>query len=154
MLTLQFIPYGDIESLNSQQRINKLIGVVKQNKIVLMQGRLKPEEETLLIKQTMEMIEDNFKGVEICTIFPEERDLQFVKRFKKEMMRFIIGNRDGITIVGPASIIKEIKRDINNIQLLAAMPKSYNLTKRTRRPSKRPSRKSSRRAKSSRRGRR
>ncbi|MEK6861679.1 MAG: DUF2073 domain-containing protein, partial [Nanoarchaeota archaeon] len=124
------------------------------NKIVLMQGRLKPEEETLLIKQTMEMIEDNFKGVEICTIFPEERDLQFVKRFKKEMMRFIIGNRDGITIVGPASIIKEIKRDINNIQLLAAMPKSYNLTKRTRRPSKRPSRKSSRRAKSSRRGRR
>ena len=150
MLTLQFIPYGDIESLNSQQRINKLIGIVKQNKIVLMQGRLKPEEETLLIKQTMEMIEDNFKGVEICTIFPEERDLQFVKRFKKEMMRFIIGNRDGITIVGPASIIKEIKRDINNIQLLAAMPRSYTLAKRSRRPSKRPSR----RSRSSRRSRR
>lgn len=140
MLTLQFVPYGDIEDLNSQQRINKLLNIVKQDKIVLMQGRLRPEEETLLIQQTMEKIQDNFKGVEICTIFPEEKDLQFLRRFKKEMIKVLVGNRDGITIVGPASIIKEIKRDINNIQLLTAIPRSYTLTKRSRRKSAPPRR--------------
>ena len=146
MLTLQFVPYGDIESLNSQQRIDKLLRIVKQNKIVLMQGRLRPEEETLLIKHTMEKIQDSFKGVEICTIFPEEKDLQFLRRFKKEIIKALIGNRDGMTIVGPASIIKEIKRDLNNIQLLTAIPRSYTLTKRqSRKKSKSSRRKSSRR---------
>ena len=142
MLTLQFIPYADIESLDAQQRVDKLLRIVRQNKIVLMQGRLKPEEETLLIKQTMEKIEDSFKGVEICTVFPEEKDLQFLRRFKKEIIKTLIGNRDGMTIVGPASIIKEIKRDLNNIQLLTAVPRSYSLIKRKSK-SKRSTRKKS-----------
>ena len=71
MLTLQFIPYNDINSLTPERRIKKLINVVKENKIVLMQGRLVPEEESTLIERTMEQINrSNFKGIEICTIYP------------------------------------------------------------------------------------
>ena len=44
MLTLQFVPYGEIENLSSKNRIEKLLDIVKQDKIVLLQGRLKPEE--------------------------------------------------------------------------------------------------------------
>ena len=118
MLTLQFVPYGEIESLNTPERIDKLLGIVKENRIVLMQGRLNPEEETQLIQETMSQIHEGFRGIEICTIFPEEKDVQFMKRIKKEMMRAIVGNRDGITIIGPATIVKEIKRDPNKIMLL------------------------------------
>ncbi|MEK6903884.1 MAG: DUF2073 domain-containing protein [Nanoarchaeota archaeon] len=117
-LTLQFVPYGEIEHLNTSERIDKLLGIVKEERVVLMQGRLHPEEETKLIQQTMEEIHEGFKGVEICTIFPEERNLQILKRIKKEMMKALVGNRDGITIIGPASIVKEIKRDPNKIMLL------------------------------------
>lgn len=123
MLTLQFVPYGDIESLDSGQRIRKLLGIVKENKVILMQGRLKPEEETGLIQQTMELIREQFKGVEICTIYPEEKKLQFLGKVKKEMIKFLLGNRDGITIIGPASVIKEIKRDPNKIELFTVAPK-------------------------------
>lgn len=118
MLTLRFIPYHEIESLNSEQRIDKLMNIVKQESIILMQGRLLPAEEASLIQETMSQISQNFKGVEICTIFPESKNLQLFKKLKNDMINFLVGHREGITIIGPASIIKDIKRDPNKIQLL------------------------------------
>ena len=122
MLTLQYVPYSEIELLSSDERIEKLLDIVKSQSIVLMQGRLKPSEETKLIQKTMETIDKDFKGVEICTIFPEDKDLQAFRKVKKEMIKFVMGNREGITIVGPANIIKEIKKDPNKIQLLTVVP--------------------------------
>ena len=122
MLTLQFIPYAEIEHLDSEKRIDKLLGIVKDRKIVLMQGRLQPEEETLLIQHTMLQITRAFSGIEICTIFPEERDLQFFNKMRKGMVKMLVGNRDGITIIGPASVVKEIKRDPKRMQLFTITP--------------------------------
>lgn len=128
------MPYADIEHLDTSDRIDKLLGIVKGNKIVLMQGRLHPEEEGQLIQETMQQIEDSFRGIEICTIYPEEKNLQLLKRVKKEMVKYIIGNRDGITIIGPATIVREIKRDPNNMMLLTmhtTTPRTRNASKKT-----------------------
>ena len=122
MLTLQFVPYAEIEHLEPDARINRLLNIVKDNKIVLMQGRLQPEEETLLIQHTMLNIKKQFSGIEICTIFPEEKDLQFFNKMRKEMVKMLVGNRDGMTIIGPASVVKEIRRDPNKIQLFTITP--------------------------------
>lgn len=116
MLTLQYVPYSEIENLDSEKRIKKLLRLVKEDKIVLMQGRLKPEEETMLIQVTMGQINKVFKGIEICTIY-EEKGAEWLNKFKKSMVDLLIGTREGITIIGPASVIKEIKRDPNKIQL-------------------------------------
>jgi hypothetical protein len=40
-----------------------------------------------------------------------------LKKIKKEFFRLMLGNSEGMTIIGPASVIKEIKRDPNKIQL-------------------------------------
>ncbi|MEK6937163.1 MAG: DUF2073 domain-containing protein [Nanoarchaeota archaeon] len=117
MLTLQFVPYSDMEALNTDERIKKLLGIVKSKSIVMMQGRLKPAEESKLIQETMEQIDKDFKGIEICTIYPEDKEMEAVRKIKKEFFRFVLGNRDGMTIVGPSTVIKEIKRDPNKIQL-------------------------------------
>lgn len=124
MLTLQYVPYSDIESLDSQSRINKLLKIVKNKHIVLMQGRLRPEEETALIQKTMEQIDRDFKGVEVCTVYPEEGSMESLKKFKNEMVKLILGNREGITIIGPSSVVKEIRRDPNKIQLLTMTQKT------------------------------
>lgn len=116
-LTLQFVPYGDIEVLDSDGRINKLLGIVKNKNIVLMEGRLRPEEETLLIQKTMEAIDKQFKGVELCTIFPEDRNLAVFRKIRKNFTSFLLGDREGLTIIGPADVVKEIRRDPNKIQL-------------------------------------
>ena len=68
MVTLSFMPYSEIEGLSSIGRIRKLLNVAKENKIVLLQGRLKKEEEAELIKATMEEINKDFKGIELAVV--------------------------------------------------------------------------------------
>ena len=48
MVTFQFVPYHDIDSMGSAKRVNKLLNIVKENKIVILQGRLRKEEEIFL----------------------------------------------------------------------------------------------------------
>ena len=116
-LTLQFVPYADMESLQTEERIKKILDIVKDSSVVLMEGRLKPEEETKLIQNTMEEIDKKFKGVELCTIYPESRNLDLFKKLRRNFTSMLLGNREGITIIGPATVIKEIRRDPNKIQL-------------------------------------
>ncbi len=122
MLTLQYIPHHEIAPLNSENRIKKLLKVVKENKIVIMEGRLKPSEETTLIQKTMEEITKDFKGIELCTIHPSANN-QFLKFLKRLMVKAIIGDREGITIIGPATIVKDIRRNPNRVELLTSTRK-------------------------------
>ena len=117
MVTLQFVPYHEIEDLGSAMRVKKLIDIVKENKIVLLQGRLKKEEETDLITITMEEINDKFKGIELAVINPEDKETVGFKKLRNNFFGFILGNRQGLTIIGPANIVKEIKKDPNKIEL-------------------------------------
>jgi len=118
MVTLQFVPYHEIEDLGSARRVKKLIDIVKENKIVLLQGRLKKEEETDLIAITMEEVGDRFKGIELAVINPENRDATGIKMVRNNFFGFLLGDRQGLTVIGPASIVKEIKKDPNKIELL------------------------------------
>ncbi|MBR9691072.1 DUF2073 domain-containing protein [Candidatus Woesearchaeota archaeon] len=119
MLTLQFVPYSSIEPLSSLGRIKKLLKMAKENKIVLLEGRLKKEEEAELIKTTMEEINEEFKGIELAVIYPETAEnMVFYKKIKSQFINMLLGDRQGLTIIGPANIVKEIKKDPNKIQLL------------------------------------
>ncbi len=118
MVTLQFVPYNEIEDLGSARRVKKLIDIVKENKIVLLQGRLKKEEETDLIEITMEEIGRDFKGIELAVINPETQNPYLLKRLRNNFFGFLLGDRQGLTVIGPAAIVKEIKKDPNKIELL------------------------------------
>ncbi len=117
-LTLQFIPYQEIDGLSSKERIKKLLAVAKQNKIVLMEGRLTPEEEGSLIQKTMESIDKKFKGIELAVLYPDAGNQEFLGKLKSRLVNLLQGNRAGLTIIGPASVVKEIKQDPDKIQLL------------------------------------
>jgi len=116
MLTFQYVPFNEIENLSSERRISKILGIVKRNKIVLMQGRLKTDEETALIERTMQEVSKEFKGIELCTIYPNNEKNKTAK-IKQMLVKVFMGDRDGLTIIGPATIIKEIKRNPDKIEL-------------------------------------
>jgi len=118
MLTLQFVPYEAISKLDSDGRIKKLLRIIKENKIILMQGRLKPMEETELIQKTMEGINGHFKGIELCTVYQSNKSNKLNLVLRAMMVKMFMGDREGFTIIGPATVIKEIKRDPNKIELL------------------------------------
>ncbi len=119
MLTISFIPYAEIQHLNSDERIKRILKEVKQEKIVLLEGKLRKEEEAQLIKATMEQISEKFKGIEIADVeltAKEHDDLLF--KLRKYLIDILLGDRSGFTVIGPASIVKEIKKDPNKIELL------------------------------------
>jgi hypothetical protein len=118
MLTLQFIPHTEIEGMDTDRKIRKLLAIAKENKIVLLEGRLKKEEEGELIRKTMEEIDAKFKGIELSVIYPELRHAAILQKLKSKFINMLLGDRTGLTIIGPATIIKEIKKDPDKIQLL------------------------------------
>jgi len=118
-LTLQFIPYSEIEGLNSGERIKKILKMVLSDKIVVLQGKLKAEEEARLIEDTMAMIGHikGFKGVELSVLDSSYSGSMMVN-MKRGIAKFLIGDRESMTIIGPASSIKEIKKDPSKLELM------------------------------------
>lgn len=117
MLILQFVPYSEIEYISSIGRIRKLLNIAKENRIVLLEGRLRKEEEVELIKATMEEINKDFKGIELSVIYPDKKETNLFRRLKRNFVNMLLGDRQGLTIIGPASIVREIKKDPDKIQL-------------------------------------
>lgn len=120
-ITLQFVPYGEIAYLSSFQRVKKLIELATEDKILLVQGKLAPEEEADLIAETMKKIRGSsrFKGIELATFAPKSKNLPFMQSIRENIARTLIGgNRDIFTIIGPATLVREIKKDPTKLQLL------------------------------------
>jgi hypothetical protein len=121
--TIQFIPYSEIKLLDSKSRVKKILDTVSQSeRILILQGKLRPEEERELISETMNLVRNvnGFSGIELAVISGMGNNLgSFWIRLKKIFLKFIAGgDLDCVTIIGPASIVKEIKQDPSKIELL------------------------------------
>jgi len=119
-LTLQFVPFNEVSKLDSIDRIKKLLKIVMDNKVVILQGRLKPHEETRLIEDTMIMVGNvkGFKGVELAVITGDDKGQSMVDKFKTGLARALVGQQDALTIIGPATIVKEMKKDPQKLEVM------------------------------------
>jgi len=113
MLTFHYIPYTKIQSLESKQKIDHILDLVRKDNIIIIEGRLKSTEEANLIRETMSVINKNytFHGIEIGTFHND------AKGFKSKIAKWLIGEKTGLTIIGPANIIRELKQHPEKIEL-------------------------------------
>ena len=118
--SIHFLPFSEIRNLDATERIKKILRIILGNNILLLQGKLKSEEETRLIEDTMVMIEhvNGFKGIEIAIIENGGNESIFGKLKKKVANALVGGDLGAVTIIGPATIVKEIKRDPKKIELM------------------------------------
>ncbi len=117
---IQFIPYSEIRHLDSNERIKKILNIVLGNNILFIQGRLRAEEEARLIGDTMAMIGHvkDFKGIELAVI-GGNGDGSIIDKMRSEVIKLLSrGDLGAVTIIGPATIVKEIKRNPKKIELL------------------------------------
>tara|TARA_Y100000310_G_scaffold343645_1_gene452250 strand:+ start:3186 stop:3572 length:387 start_codon:yes stop_codon:yes gene_type:complete len=119
-LTLHFMPYSEISNLDSVGRIKKLLKIILGNKVVILQGRLKPDEETRLIEDTMIMVGNikGFKGVELAVIEQNVEDISFMGKMKFGLAKALTGQQNALTIIGPATIVKEMKKNPKKLEVM------------------------------------
>jgi len=119
-LTLEFIPYSEIRDLNSSERVKKLLSIVLNNRIIILQGKLRPEEEARLIEDTMAIIDHvkNFKGIELAVVGNGDSSTPVFRKFTQGIAKALVGDTAAMTIIGPATIVKEIKKNPSKIELM------------------------------------
>lgn len=118
MIEIEFLQYNEFANLETNEKIKKILEHIKLEKIILLDGLLTEEESTELFKKTMEDFDFKFKGIEISSINPQEYSSKNIfKKFKAGLINFLQGKKSGITIIGPATIVKKIKQDPNKISL-------------------------------------
>jgi len=119
-LSLQVLPFSEMKELSISERVKKILSLVLGNKIVILHGRLRPEEEVRLIEDTMALVDHvkDFKGIELAVIEPDLKGQSVVVKIKHHVAKRLVGDNSALTIIGPATVIKEIKRDPKKLELM------------------------------------
>ena len=117
---IQVLPFNEVKDMGISERVKKILKIVLGNKIVILHGRLRPEEEARLIEDTMAMVDHvkSFKGIELAVIEPNMKGKSVFVKFKHGFAKRLVGDNSALTIIGPATIIKEIKRDPKKLEVL------------------------------------
>jgi len=116
MLTIQYLPYAQISLLASEQRVQLILSLLKSGKIIILDGRLSSNDEALLIRETMSSINEEFNGVEMG-VMRDNIEKNWLSKIKHHIAASLIGDRSGITFIGPAKIISELRQHPENVEL-------------------------------------
>ncbi len=114
---VQVLSYDLLKNLNSKEKVEKILDIVKKKDIVMIEGRLLPEEETILISSALESISGKFTGIEVAFLDSNSSSGIFEK-LATSILKMLAKNRFGITVVGPSKIVKEIKMDPKKLEIL------------------------------------
>jgi len=119
-LTIHFMPFSEIARENSIGRVKKIMGHVLNNKLIILQGKLHPEDEKTLIANSMTLIGNikGFQGIEIATISGEKGGMGLFNKIRHNIAKILVGEQDSMTIIGPATIVKEMKKDPSQMEVL------------------------------------
>ena len=108
-IAFNLISRQKINGLTSEEKLNFIIKEVKNGKILVLEQGLTPIEQTSLIERTMKEIEqDTFIGVEM------EGYGEDTPTFLQKL--FGMAKRPRMTLIGPANLLKMIKKDNDMIQ--------------------------------------
>jgi hypothetical protein len=114
---LEFIPFEALKKMDLEQQVKFIIKKTKDNKILIFDSQLTAQEEAKLISETMKHIDKKFSGIEICSLHKDSTE-SLVDKAKSFIFKTLTGKMRGTSIVGPAKIIKQIKRDPESISIL------------------------------------
>lgn len=115
---VQVLSYDLIMNLDSKKRISKILDIVKnKGDVAMIEGRLSPEDETELISSALSNVSGSFTGVEVAFL-DHKKQAGMIGKLKDSILKMLAKNRIGITVVGPANIISEIKMNPDKLEIL------------------------------------
>jgi uncharacterized protein len=109
-LKMDFVSSEALKESSSMEKISMIVDKVKEGDLLVIEGGLTPTEEAELIETTMREIDvENFVGIDIYTL--EKDKSSFFGLSKKKAI--------GITIIGPANVMKTVKKRENFLSMIA-----------------------------------
>lgn len=133
-LKMDFISSILLNGKPEKKKIDFILSRVREGSILVLDGVLKPKEEMNLIKETMKRVDERFSGIEVCSLRRKSKGLKFffellAERGEKLQNFFskLTGKpettnmRNGITLIGPAKIIKKIRKNPSSFSVLAEL---------------------------------
>ncbi len=117
MAGVQVLSYELIKNMDSSDKLKKVLDIVRKGDVVMLEGRLTPEEETDLVSQAMANVSGRFTGIEVAFLNSSKSE-SILGKVKDSIINIIAKDRIGITVIGPSKIIKEIRMDPNKLEIL------------------------------------
>ncbi|HEV8359197.1 MAG TPA: DUF2073 domain-containing protein [Candidatus Thermoplasmatota archaeon] len=114
-VAISLVSKKKLSSMSSKEKVSYILEEVKQDKILVLEQGLDPQEEANLIERTMVEIDpDQFIGIEMESYKDDApRDL-----FGRFMPKRAQAGRASMTVVGPADRLKTIRKDGTSIQAM------------------------------------
>lgn len=108
-ISVDLISRQKLEELSSNEKLDFILKEVQKGKVLVLEQGLTSMEQTSLIEHTMKEIEqDTFIGIEMEG-YSEDRPT-FLQKFLGKM------KKPRMTVIGPADLLKTIRKDSNMIQ--------------------------------------
>ncbi len=108
-ISVNLISRQKLEELSSNEKLDFILEEVQKGKVLVLEQGLTSMEQTNLIEHTMKEIEqDTFIGIEMEG-YSEDRPT-FLQKFLGKM------KKPRMTVIGPADLLKTIRKDNNMIQ--------------------------------------
>ena len=108
-ISFNLVSRHKLDELNSSEKLQFIIKEVKKGKILVLEYGLTPFEQTNLIEHTMKEIEqDTFIGVE----------MEGLGQDRPSFIQKLLGysKKPRVTLIGPANLLKTIRKDNDMIQ--------------------------------------
>ena len=108
-ISVNLVSRDKLDEFSSTEKLNFILNEVKKGKVLVLEQGLTAFEQTELIEHTMKEIKhDTFIGIEI-ECYSEDKQTFIQKIFK-------IIKKPRMTVIGPADLLKTIRKDSNMIQ--------------------------------------
>lgn len=108
-ISVNLISRQKLEELSSNEKLDFILKEVQKGKVLVLEQGLTSMEQTSLIEHTMREIEqDTFIGIEMEG-YSEDKPT-FLQKFLGKM------KKPRMTVIGPADLLKTIRKDSNMIQ--------------------------------------
>jgi hypothetical protein len=108
-ISVNLVSREKLDEFSSDEKLNFIIKEVKKGKVLVLEQGLTAFEQTELIENTMKEIkQDTFIGIEMEG-YSEDK-----KTFIQKLFRII--KKPRMTVIGPADLLKTIRKDNNMIQ--------------------------------------
>lgn len=119
-VTIEFISRDKLKESDFDEKMDLVLQKVKDDKILVMEEALAPEEKKELITRSVEEINEKFPGIEFSGL---EDSAKLTDKFLNTLSRVLLGQerRTGITIVGNSDVMEKISEDRDSVSLMAKL---------------------------------